>query len=151
MSGDKRMVTQIYMYALSHTHTLSLNVHMHLLLHLMEHTHSVLPEIIGRSGLVTILENDPTPFRLSYSISGSPPPYSYRWLRDGTPFFGNGRVKVVGGPRSSLEVRGPVRTDSGTYTLVASSTAGQATLTVELQIARKVIVTHQRIIDHSKL
>ena len=116
---------------LRHTHT-------HTNTHSLTHSHTVPPEITGQSGLVTILENDTSKMLLRYSVSGVPPPHYYQWLRNGSQFHGNNRVKVVGGPTSSLEVRAPSRQDSGNYTLVAISVAGQVTLTVKLQIVCKL-------------
>ena len=122
-------------YTHTHIHTHRTHTHTHTHTH---RTHSVaLPQITGRSGPVTILENNPTSTIFSYATVGIPQPHSYQWLRNGAPFQGNHRVRVTAGHNSSLEVRAPSREDSGSYTLVATSLAGQDTLTIKLQIACK--------------
>ena len=134
----------IYSIQLKHTPfmdniTMSYNNYFTIILIYIHTLSAALPQITGQSGLVTILENSPTPTVLSYTTTGIPPPHSYQWLRNRLPFQGNNRVRVTVGHSSSLEVRSPSRDDSGSYTLVATSLAGRGTLTVELQIACKYL------------
>ena len=64
-------------------------------------------------------------------ILGLPQPYSFTWLRDGNPFHGNDRIKLLH-MNSTLVVRNSSRADSGEYTLTVVSASGQDSLNLNL-------------------
>ncbi len=99
-----------------------------------------MPKLRGPSGRFFLQENVPGTKYFNYEdLSGFPAAHTITWLLDGEPFHGNNRVQLLN-MNSTLQVKNPTRVDSGIYTLTVISVAGQATISLNLQVTCKSLL-----------